>query len=183
MRTIRCFSLLLALILTCGEAGYAQNPSQDNTTREQRREKFIEAQARHIADELALDDNTSRQFVDTYKQYKQELWALSPEPRPESRPNPDEMGPNPEAGPRPEVNPRHGDGPKPEVERSDEAIKQSITAQFDREQKTLDIRRTYYAQFSAFLTQQQIAKMYRIERNLLRRVSERRRAPERRPRN
>ena len=43
---------------------------------------------------------------------------------------------------------------------------------FDRSQKILDLRKKYYAIYSTFLTQKQISRVYEIERDMMRRLSQ-----------
>lgn len=42
---------------------------------------------------------------------------------------------------------------------------------FDRSQKILDLRRKYYDIYSTFLTQEQISRVYELERQMMRRLS------------
>lgn len=45
-------------------------------------------------------------------------------------------------------------------------------SRFDRSQKILDLRKKYYAIYSTFLTQKQISRVYEIERDMMRRLSQ-----------
>lgn len=104
------------------------------------REQLAEVLARHIAHDLGLDDKTSPKFIDTYTQCQKEIWTLG------SRPH-------------------HKKG---EV-LSDAQTEQEIKQRFERSEKILNIRQKYYRKYSQFLTQQQIQRVYEIERQLKKR--------------
>ena len=53
--------------------GFAQDKQQRMS-----REQLAEKQAKHIATELAFDEATTQQFVETFCAYQQEVWALGP---------------------------------------------------------------------------------------------------------
>ena len=102
------------------------------------REQLAEKQAKHIAHELALDETTTRQFVETYCAYQQEMWALGP---------------------------RHN----AKAENEEEA-EQAIKERFERSQQLLDLREKYYEEYSKFLTQKQIQRVYELERQAMNRL-------------
>lgn len=54
---------------------------------------------------------------------------------------------------------------------SDEATEKEIEARFEHSQKILDIRRKYYKEYSKFLTQKQIKRVYEVERKMMNRLS------------
>lgn len=54
-----------------------------------------------------------------------------------------------------------------------------IENRFDRSQKILDIRRKYYAEYSKFLTPEQIDKVYRIEKRMMNRLVKKHKATKR----
>lgn len=127
--------LLLAAVISLGcfdAAGQGTSASRD---------ELAESQANYIAKELALDDATAKRFVDTYCDFKKELWNMGP-------------------------------GHKRKKESRTEAeAKEAIMEQFDHGQKILDIRKKYYAEYSKFLTQLQIEKVYTLERRIMKRLS------------
>lgn len=53
---------------------------------------------------------------------------------------------------------------------SEAEVGENIQKRFDHSQKILDIRKKYYAEYSKFLTQAQIEKLYKIERNMKKRL-------------
>lgn len=50
---------------------------------------------------------------------------------------------------------------------------QVIQNRFDRSQKLLDIRKKYYDEYSKFLTQKQIERVYELEKQMMKRLSDR----------
>jgi hypothetical protein len=52
--------------------------------------------------------------------------------------------------------------------------KEAIQKRFEKSQKILDIRQKYYKEYSKFMTQEQIQKMYELERNFMGRMSSQR---------
>ena len=107
------------------------------------REQLAEVQAKHIAHDLGLDDKTSSKFIDTYTQCQKEVWALGPRPR-------------------------HKKGDVV----SDAQTEQMIKQRFEMSEKILDIRQKYYKKYSQFLTQQQIQRVYEIERQMMKRFAQ-----------
>ena len=63
----------LLVCLAVAVSATAQTPQQRMS-----REQLAETQAKHIARELAFDDNLSTQFVTTYCECQKEVWALGP---------------------------------------------------------------------------------------------------------
>ncbi len=59
-------------------------------------------------------------------------------------------------------------GMQPQENPSEEEMKQ----RFERSQKILDLRKKYYEIYSTFLSQKQISRVYEIERDMMRRLSQ-----------
>lgn len=131
--------LLLVVLLTtfCGSVS-AQSRRQRLT-----REQLAEVQAKHIAKEMAMNDTTSRRFIETFCQFQRDIWALGPRPK------------------------------QPHSQMTDEETEQALKERFDHSQKILDLRRKYYAIYSKFLTQKQIRRVYELERQMMERLSKR----------
>ena len=108
------------------------------------REQLAEKQAQYIAHDLGLDEKTSSKFIDTYTQYQKEIWALGPRPR-------------------------HKKGEM----KTDAQTEQEIKHRFEMSEKILNIRQKYYKKYSQFLTQQQIQRVYEIERQMMKRFAQR----------
>lgn len=117
---------------------------QPNRQQQVSREQLAEIEAKHIAHELAFSDAVSGKFVATYCNYKKDIWALGPRLRPNRRGRASEQD-------------------------NEKRIKQ----RFARSEKILNIRQKYYKEYSKFLTQTQIEKVYEQERMLKKRYAKR----------
>ncbi len=62
-------------------------------------------------------------------------------------------------------------GPRQEKPKADNASEEQIQQRFDRSQKVLDLRKKYYDIYSTFLTQEQISRVYEIERDMMHKLS------------
>ena len=116
--------------------------AQDAEQQRLSREQLAEKQAKHIAHELALDEMTTQKYVNTFCACQKEIWALGPR-----------MG-------------RHQRTASTEAE-SEKAIKE----RFDRNEKVLKIREKYYKEYSKFLSQVQIERAYKLERQSMKRLA------------
>ena len=134
--TIKTLALAIIMMLSCTVTFALQKNNKQRISREQ----LAETQAKEIAGELALNDETTAKFVSTFCNYQKEIWAL---------------------GPRQPRNRKVGT-----EKDSEERIKQK----FERSEDILKIRQEY----SKFLTQSQIEKMYKSERKMMKRLAERR---------
>lgn len=142
-RIFRIFMLATVAMMTCYGTIYAQNSNRQRLTREELAEK----QARYIANEMAMDDTVTERFVETYCRFQKEIWALGPRAgRTSSRDT---------------------------VSGTDTETEQEIKARFEHSQKILDIRRKYYKEYSGFLTQRQIKRVYELERQMMARLAKR----------
>ena len=109
------------------------------------REQLAEKQAQYIAHDLGLDDKASSKFINTYTQFQKEVWALGPRPH-------------------------HKKGEM----KSDAQTELEIKQRFEMSEKILNIRQKYYKKYSQFLTQQQIQRVYEIERQMKKRFAQKR---------
>ena len=73
MKNLLKINLMVVLMLVFCTMATAQDPQQRMS-----REQLAEKQAKHIAHELAFDETTTQQFIETYCAYQQEVWALGP---------------------------------------------------------------------------------------------------------
>lgn len=140
----RIFMLATVALMACYGTISAQNSNRQRLTREELAEK----QARYIADEMAMDDTVTERFVETFCRFQKEIWALGP------RTGRDSLR-NASAG-------------------TDTETEQEIKARFEHSQKILDIRRKYYKEYSEFLTQKQIKRVYELERQMMNRLASKR---------
>lgn len=107
------------------------------------REQLAEVQAKTIAYKLAFTEPTTSKFVKTYCAYQKEIWALGPRPRTKKMPS------------------------------SDEANEAAIKQRFALSEKILEIRQKYYKEYSKFLTQTQIERVYEEERQFKKQLTNR----------
>lgn len=114
--------------------------AQKDSRQRMTREQLAGTQAKYIAKEMAMDDATAEKFTATFCQFQKEIWALGPRPGKES------------SG------------------RSDAETEQIIADRFAHSQKILDLRKKYYAEYSKFLTQKQIERVYELERRMMNRL-------------
>lgn len=131
--------LLTVTMATFCVSTYAQKGDRQHMTREQ----LAETQAKYIAKEMAMDDITTKQFIETFCRFQKEIWALGPRPKKDI--------------------PTH----------TDEETEQALKARFAHSQKILDLRQKYYEEYSKFLTQKQIKRVYEMERQIMDRLSKR----------
>lgn len=150
MKTIMKLWLVAALMLM----GTATISAQNNKHQRLTREELADKQARHIAQTMAFDEATTKQFVETYTACQKEIWALGPRMK----------------GARKQANTQ---------QQTEAEAKQDIALQFERSEKLLQIRQKYYAEYSKFLTQNQIKRVYVLERRMMKRLANHR--PARKP--
>ena len=129
MKNLLRINLMAVLLMAFCTIGVAQDRQQRMS-----REQLAEKQANHIAQELAFDEATTQQFVETFCAYQQEVWALGPKQKPEPT--------------------------------NDEEAEQAIKERFEHSQQLLDLREKYYEEYSKFLTQKQIQRVYELERKM-----------------
>lgn len=141
---IRTFVITILMIASCATV-FAQQSTPQTQKQKQRisREQLAEVQAKHIAGELAFSDAVTDKFVKTYCNCQKEIWALGPRQR-------------------------HNKQGLSERE-NEERIKQ----RFAISKKILNIRQKYYKEYSKFLTQAQIEKVYEQERKMMNRLAKR----------
>lgn len=114
--------------------------AQKDNRQRMTREQLAETQAKYIVKEMAMDDATAAKFTATFCQFQKEIWALGPRPKKESSSH------------------------------SDAETEQIIADRFAHSQKILDLRKKYYAEYSKFLTQKQIERVYELERRMMNRL-------------
>ncbi len=147
MKILKVVFLSIAFLALAVNAG-AQEKGRDGDRQRQSREQMVETQAKYIAGELALDDKVYDRFVTTYTNYKKEMWTTAPKLQ------------------------RRGKD-RPAKSETEEQAAANMQKRFDQSQKMLDIRMKYYKEFSKFLSQKQIERMYDKERKMMKRLEER----------
>ena len=118
--------------------------AQTDSQRKAQRQQLSKAQANHIAEELDLNGKKRALFIQTYCNCQKEIWAL---------------GPKSTAG-------------KDKNETETDA-RESIRNSFDHSKRILAIREKYYEKYSKFLSQKEIEQVYELERQAMRRLSQR----------
>ncbi len=145
MKTIfRSFMIAIMMIASCA-TGFAQQNAPQHSNQKQRmsREQLAEVQAKHIANELAFSDAVAEKFVKTYCDYQKEIWSMGPRQRPNKQ------------------------------DLSEQEKEERIKQRFAMSEKILDIRKKYYKEYSKFLSQAQIEKVYDQERKIMNRLAKR----------
>ncbi len=117
---------------------------QPNRQQRVSREQLAEKEAKHIAQQLAFSDAITAKFVATYCSCKKEIWALGPRQRQS-----------------------HQGGA------SEQENEKRIKQRFAMSEKILNIRQKYYKEYSKFLTQTQIERVYEQERKIMKRYAKR----------
>jgi len=148
---ITMIALFSGLILNSTSA---QEQKKQKKKQRPTREQLAETQARHIADDMAFDDATSKKFIETFCRCQKEICAPSPQRNGHGKPQADK----PQADEQPQT---------------DAQAEQAIKRRFEHSQKLLDIREKYYAEYSKFLTQKQIQRVYQLEKQMMSRLSKR----------
>lgn len=146
MQFIKTSIIAIALALTSISATAA--PQQTDRQSPADREQRVQMRAKRIATEIALDDAATSKFIDTYCDYHKEMRQLRAD----------------SISGRKARAERHKDHKKEALSsKSEEEIRQTITRNLDQSSKMLDIRKKYYAEYSKFLTQKQIARIYELD--------------------
>ncbi len=141
---MRNFVVAIIMIASCATV-FAQQSTPQRPNQKQRisREQLAEVQAKHIAGELAFSDDVTEKFVKTYCDCQKEIWALGPRHRPNKQGT------------------------------SEQENEDRIKQRFAMSEKILNIRQKYYKEYSKFLTQAQVEKVYEQERKMMGRLAKR----------
>ena len=143
----RSFKLLFMVVLvaTINVIFLSELNAQQNDKQRMTRDELAEVQAKHIASELAFEDPTTLRFIETYKNYQKEIWNLGPRAK--------------------KINRIDSQTP------TEQESQAEINAKFEKSQKILDIRKKYYNEYSSFLSQRQIQRVYELEKDIMKRLS------------
>lgn len=140
MRHALKFVAIAVTLLTVGFGAQAKSTKKQPTPPS--REQFVQIQANEIATDLKLDETTARQFVATFTKCQQEIWNC---------------------------------GPKSEIGRkqrntkvtTDAEAEKIIKERFEHRNKINAIQEKYYKEYSKFLNQRQILKLYDLENKMM----------------
>lgn len=141
MKKMISIAICAIMMAVCSTAVQAQ--TEQSKKQRMSREQLAEAQAKHIANDLALDDATTQKFVKTFCDYQKDVWALGPRVQ----------------------------GKKTDM--TDAEAEQAIKARMNRSQKILDLREKYYKEYNKFLTPKQIQRVYELEKQTMKRLGRR----------
>ena len=141
MKSIYKLALLVLLLTFCNGVIIAQDRAKERLTREQ----LAEAQAKTIAKKLMMSQAVSKQFSDLQLQYQNEIWALGPRLKQQNSAQ--------------------------ESMSNEQQSQQEIQKRFERSQQILDIRHKYYLEYSKFLSQEDIKRIYKLEREIMEHLS------------
>lgn len=143
----------MVVLMACIGSGkvYAQTADNGNDQAARRRE-IQERRVERMAKALELKDDAKEMFTKTYGAYLQELATAMPDEVSDSNPKTAETG-------------------KKEKALTDAEATQRIKEQFDRQeqriarmQRHLEVQTKYYAEFSKFLSPQQVMKIFMQQR-------------------
>lgn len=137
MKNIIKILVFAVAVITFNVNAFAQKSERQRMNREQ----LAMTQARFIADEMAMDDTTAKQFIETFCQFQKDIWALGGRPKKRDISN-----------------------------LSDKEAEQAMNERFAHSQKILDLRKKYYLEYSKFLTPKQIEKVYELEKRMMGRL-------------
>ena len=137
---------MMTVSSTLVNAQIAKHGFQKTERQRMTREQLAQTQARHICNELALDEEKSTKFCNEYCNYMKELWAIGPKV-----------------------------GKKQRTDMTDAQAETQNKQDFERSQKILDLRQKYYKRYSTFLTQRQIQRVYEIEKQMRYRLAAKKR--------
>lgn len=110
------------------------------------REQLAEKQSSYIVKQLGLDEATAKKFADVYMRNQKEVWEAMP--------------------PRPERGQQPAQGNRNATPKTDAESEKQIKNEFAMSEKLLNIRQKYYKEYSKFLSQQQILRIYEIDRQM-----------------
>lgn len=153
--------LFATLLMATTSVTFAQsNGARNNGGNRPSREQMIENQANNIAKQLGLDAKTSKKFLSVYKSEQNDMRELMPKRG--GMPPRDGMPPR---GEHPQGNPPSG---KPGDMKQGEAPKgapKGMPKMSEEDQKKMkSIKDKYNKKYSKFLTQEQIQKVYQLQR-------------------
>lgn len=137
----RFFRILLLAVVIASISGNAW--SQNENKQRLTREELAEVQAKHIAKEISMDEAIGKRFVETFCRCQKEIWALGSRKNYRAKP----------------------------INTTEEETKQNIKERFEHSKRILDIRQKYYEEYSNFMTQKQIKKVYMLERKIMNRLA------------
>ena len=134
-------TFLRYIALTLFAIGMSLNAMGDNKNGGHRmsREKFAETQASQFAKQLDLNESQTKQLITTYSAFQKEMWEIGPK----------------------REKPQTNEGKK---EYTEEEARKELANRFAHWRKFNELQEKYYTEYSKFLTQVQILRLYDLER-------------------
>lgn len=142
MRHAFKFVAIAVTLLTVGFGAQAKSTKKQSAPS---REQFVQIQANEIATDLNLDESTARQFVATFTKCQQEIWNC---------------------GPKKEI----GRKQRSNKVTTDAEAEKIIKERFEHRNKINAIQEKYYKEYSKFLNQRQILRLYDLENKMMRKM-------------
>ena len=140
--------------------GFNANTNAQDNNRESRRAEMQARQKERLVKDLDLTDEQKPKFEEVYTRYQNELATL--------RPQRDDVDAQSGATAQQDTDKKDKKGKKDKKELTDAEATTQLQAYFDqqneqiqRQQQRLDIQKKYCAEMSAFLTPQQLRKVFR----------------------
>lgn len=127
--------------------------SISNAQSTQSREKMESIKIAYITEKLTLTEKQSQTFWPIYNSYQKERRALRPYSKDKNE--------------KPEANKENLE------QKTDAEINALILSRFEAEEKMLALQKTYFEKYKTVLSMQQIAKLYKAERDFRKEVLER----------
>lgn len=127
--------VLVFSLLSAGTTLMAQNSKDNDKT------QFRETQARRMAEDMGLDDKTSKDFKELFGRYAEEMEKAK--------------GQHPEAG---------KDNRREQKTLTDAEIDKMIEESIDQEKKRVEVKEKYFKEFRKILTARQTARVLNMDK-------------------
>ncbi len=148
---IKTILLATALTFTLGTAMAQDNQGKGKGNRPSP-EQMMEKRGNNIAKQLGLDEKTTKKFLSVYKSEQSDMRELMPK-----------RGGMPPRGERPQGNPPQGNPPAMDGNQPKGRPQMS-----EEDKKKMDsLRQKYNKKYAKFLSQEQIAKVYELQKQEL----------------
>ncbi len=151
---IKTILLATALTFTLGSAMAQDNQGKGNRPSP---EQMMEKRGNNIAKQLGLDEKTTKKFLSVYKSEQSAMRELMPK-----------RGGMPPRGERPQGTPPQGNPPQGNPPAMDGNKPKGKPQMSEEDKKKMDsLRQKYNKKYAKFLSQEQIAKVYELQKQEL----------------
>ncbi|ERI85076.1 hypothetical protein HMPREF1981_01962 [Bacteroides pyogenes F0041] len=152
MRTKIVYVMAIALFIVGHSSVFAQNKGDKEKKEAPTREQITKMKVNRAVKALMLDDATAAKFAPVYEKYLTELHECC-------------VSINGISGTSKKKSLASDNNTAPLSEKTDAEIAKLLKEQFAQSRKMMDIREKYYGEFSKLLSQRQVMKVYRMEKN------------------